>query len=92
MAVIGEDRKVTVQLPSHVAPGEHKLIVLVDGRGAERPNVATNEPSQNGDDPFRWEEGLLVYTGNMPPDLEIRRLIEEDREERMRHIMAGSGE
>ena len=91
-AVIGEDRTLTVQLPAHVTPGEHKLVVLVDGHSAQDESVLTDQPSDETEDPFRWENGLLVYTGNMPPDLDIRRLIDEDREERMRHIMAGSDE
>ena len=30
-AVIGDDRKLTVQLPPEVAPGPHQIVVVVEG-------------------------------------------------------------
>ena len=36
-AVVGDDRKVTVQLPPDVAPGPHRIVVVVEGPLSERP-------------------------------------------------------
>ena len=35
-AVVGEDRKVTLQLPPDVAPGPHHVVLVVDGPGSQR--------------------------------------------------------
>lgn len=59
-------------------------------RDAPKEKPVTDQPSEAIDDPFRRESGLLVYTGNVPPDFDLRRLIDEDREERMRHVMVAS--
>ena len=40
-AVIGDDRKLTVQLPSDVAPGPHQVVIVVDGPVCERPRPWT---------------------------------------------------
>ena len=32
------------------------------------------------------KEGFWVYTGELPPGFDVRRAIEEDREERMRKV------
>ncbi len=39
--VVGEDRKLTVQLPLDVAPGPHQIVVVVDGPRSERPQTWT---------------------------------------------------
>jgi hypothetical protein len=42
-AVVGDDRKVTVQLPPDIAPGPHQLVVVVDVPGSEPPRSWTME-------------------------------------------------
>jgi hypothetical protein len=38
--VVGDDRKLTVQLPPDVAPGPHQIVVVVDAL-KERPQAMT---------------------------------------------------
>jgi hypothetical protein len=40
-AVVGADRKLTVQLPPEVAPGPHQVVVVVEGALSERPQTWT---------------------------------------------------
>ena len=41
-AMVGDDRKVTVQLPLDVAPGPHQVVVVVDAPfGQQRPQTWT---------------------------------------------------
>jgi hypothetical protein len=40
-AVVGNDGKLTVQLPPDVAPGPHQIVVVVDGPRRERPHAWT---------------------------------------------------
>ncbi len=40
-AVVGNDRKVTVQLPPEIAPGPHQVVLVVDGPLDERPQTWT---------------------------------------------------
>ena len=54
-AIIADDRRLVLQLPWDVAPGEHHVVVLLD----ERPSREESE----AETPLRWEDGLLVYGG-----------------------------
>jgi hypothetical protein len=78
-AVIADDRRLVLQLPRDVAPGEHHIVVLLD----ERPT----EANLHGETPLRWEDGLLVYGGETVGPIE--NAIDEFREERMRDILSG---
>jgi hypothetical protein len=42
-AVVGDDRKLTVQLPPDVAPGSHQIVVIVKGPPTERAQTWTME-------------------------------------------------
>jgi hypothetical protein len=82
-AVVGEDRTVTVTLrvPEDVAPGEHRLIVLVDGPvDAEAP--APPEPTPR--ECFKREGSVLVFTGKLEEDPEeVLRRLRREREDRL---------
>jgi len=38
-AIVGNDRKLTVQLPPDVAPGPHQIVIVVEGPLGERPQT-----------------------------------------------------
>lgn len=60
-ATITDDRRLVLQLPQDVDPGEHDVVVLLDVQGpGEEPAAET---------PLRWEEGLLVYGGETVGDV-----------------------
>jgi hypothetical protein len=40
-ALVGDDHKVTVQLPPDIAPGPHHIVILVDGPRSDRPQAWT---------------------------------------------------
>ena len=77
--VITEDRKQALQLPQDVAPGEHRVVVLLDERVLGEEDTAET--------PLRWEDGLLVYDGKTAGPIESA--VDDVRDERMRHILAG---
>ncbi len=65
-ATVREDRTVTLKLPNHVLPGEHELVVLIDGRGSTEHAVV---PQESCDDILCGREGgLLVYAGKLESD------------------------
>jgi hypothetical protein len=78
-ATISEDRKLVLQLPLDVTPGEHRVRVVLD-----EPAIDENTSS---DTPLRWEKGVLVYGGEVAGPTETA--IADSREERMRHVLAG---
>ena len=73
-ATVTDDRRLVLQLPQDVVPGEHDVVVLID-------------VSVHAETPLRWEDGLLVYAGETVGRVE--NALDELREERMRHILAG---
>ncbi len=83
-AHISDDRKLTLQLPDDVVPGEHQVRVEID------PLLADDE-SDDGETPLRWDRGVLVYAGGDIPPGSVCDWIEQDREQRMRDILRGSG-
>jgi hypothetical protein len=76
---ITDDRRLVLQLPQDVVPGEHDVVVLIDVRAPGEESAAET--------PLRWEDGLLVYGGETVGRIEDA--IDDLREERMRHILAG---
>lgn len=36
---------------------------------------------------LEWKDGILVYTGEVPPDLDIREFIEREREARIQTFL-----
>jgi hypothetical protein len=78
-ANISDDRRLVLQLPADVAPGEHRVIVLLDEGGAQQE--AADET------PLRWEDGLLVYGGETAGSVE--NAVDGLREERMRQVLSG---
>jgi hypothetical protein len=41
-AVVGDDRRLTVQLPLDVAPGPHQIVVVVDAPGNELQGIVND--------------------------------------------------
>jgi hypothetical protein len=78
--VISEDRKLVIQLPQDVAPGEHRVVVWID-----EPAKTPTEPEDAGETPTRWEGNVLVYNGTMEGPVEG--LLDQIREERIRQFL-----
>lgn len=86
VAEIGPDRKLTVTLPEEVRQGSRRvMLVVLDDPAANDETAAGRE----GD--LVWEGNLLVYDGPVPADLDIAKLIEQSREERMLSVLFGDG-
>ena len=41
--VVGDDRKLTLQLPAHVAPGQHRIVLVIDDNGQQPPSLRMDE-------------------------------------------------
>lgn len=55
---VGEDRKLTVQLPVDILPGEHAVVVVIDEPPGSRPAFSMKDfPSH---DVGPWPEGFSV--------------------------------
>ena len=80
---IPDDRKLTLQLPADVTPGEHRIRIQID------PLLADDELDDEGETPLRWEGGVLVYAGGDVPPGNVCDWIEQAREERMNDILRG---
>ena len=78
-ATIADDRRLVLQLPQDVVPGEHHVVVLLNA-----PSPGAESAAET---PLRWEDGLLVYGGETVGRIEDA--IDEFREERMLHILPG---
>jgi hypothetical protein len=78
-ATIAEDRRLVLQLPSDVVPGEHRVVVVLD--------ELTTVDDTATETPVRWDDGVLVYAGEVAGPIDSA--IEDSREERMRHILTG---
>jgi hypothetical protein len=75
--LIAEDRKLVLQLPSDVRPGEHRVVVVLDELALEEDlSVET---------PVRWDNGVLVYAGEVVAPIE--NAIDDSREQRIQHLM-----
>lgn len=86
-AKIGPDRRLVIDLPEEIPEGDHRVLVMVLD-DAKMPEDHA-EGHHEAESLLEWEDGLLVYTGEIPSDLDICRLIELDREQRMLHILIG---
>ena len=42
-AVIGDDRKLSLQLPEDVPPGEHRIVVLIEERANDPGTVSVDD-------------------------------------------------
>lgn len=80
---ITDDRKLILQLPDDVSPGEHQIRVEID------PPVM-DPGSDDGETPLRWDRGVLVYAGGDLPAGSVCDWIEQAREERFQDILRGS--
>ena len=80
-AMISEDRTLVLRSPD-VAPGEHRVRVLID-----EPDRVLDETGEVEQTPTRWEGNVLVYAGEVAGPIE--NAIADSREERMRHLLAG---
>ena len=78
-ALIADDRRLVLQLPSDVTPGEHRVRVMLDEPADDEDTTAET--------PVRWDHGVLVYAGEVVGPIE--NAIDDSREERMRHILPG---
>ena len=81
--LVPDNRKITLQLPEHVTPGEHRVRIQID------PLLSDDEIVDEGETPLRWEGGILVYAGEVPPG-NVCDWIEQARDERMKDILRGS--
>jgi hypothetical protein len=74
----------TGQSPTAVAPGPHRIVVLVDDPTSSEPTSVSDEP------PLKWVDGLLVFTGEFLEDPEeVRRRLDD---ERMRELLGDLAE
>ncbi len=80
--VISQDRKLLLQLPADVEPGEHRVVVLRD-----EPEKISTAPEDVKAAPTRREGHVLVYNGEIVGPIETA--IDDLREERARQILAG---
>lgn len=87
-AKIGPDRRLVVDLPEEVSEGDHRVFIMF----LDDEEAPTDQPPDRDDAErcLEWENGLLVYTGKIPANLDIRRMIELDRERRMLDILIGN--
>ena len=81
-ALVADDRRMVLQVPDDVSPGEHRVRVEIDPVTNGDHEVAPTEQSL-----LRRRGHVLVYDGEMTDDFDIRRLIEQDRDDRMRMIL-----
>lgn len=80
--IVPDDRRLVVQLPDDVLPGEHRVRVEID------PPLNAGSP-QDEPTPVKWDGNVLVYGGDCKFTGDPQQLIDQDREERMRHIWSG---
>ena len=78
-AHITDDRMLVLQLPGDVAPGAHRVVVLLD--------VGAAEQGAADETPLRWDDGLLVYGGEATARVEDA--IDQLREDRIRQVLLG---
>ncbi len=91
-AMVAEDRTMTVQLPATVRPGTHAVIVLVDASRSPRDESTDKVESAGNTAALSWENGVLVWTGEVPSDFDSVQQIQDDREERIRQLSYGEPE
>jgi len=77
--IVLDDRRLVLQLPSEVLPGEHRVRVEID------PPTEEGQ-SQEEKPPMMWEGNVLVYGGTSDFTGDIQQIIEQAREDRARTI------
>ena len=75
---VGEDRRILLELPAAVEPGEHRLVVLVLDEEAPMESEPTNQPLVR-------EGNVLVFAGERAGDVETA--LADLREERMQKLL-----
>lgn len=78
-AIVGDDHSVTLQLPPGIPPGEHRIVLLIDG--AAETDSETVEP------PLKRVGNVLVHTGK--PLGPIENIVDEIRRERDAQLLQG---
>lgn len=81
-AKVGSDRRLVLQLPDDVLPGEHRVVLLID--------PAEGQESEPAEQPLIRKGSVLVHTGELTGDPD--RVLHELREERMRKLTDGLSE
>lgn len=80
--LVPDDRRLVLQLPEDVSPGEHRVRVEIDPVTNGADDVEPMDQSR-----LRRDGQVLVYGGEMTEDFDIQHLIEQDRDDRMRTIL-----
>jgi hypothetical protein len=62
IAIVTEDGKITIQLPSDIEPGEHKIVLAIGGQPVKKRNTSTFGFSSNAYW-FLARKSLLVARG-----------------------------
>ncbi len=78
IAVVSEDRRLLLQLPDVVLPGEHRIRVEIDP-------IHVEASAENLETPVAWDGDVLVYAGGEFSG-DIRQFIDDDREDRISQI------
>ncbi|MEX0700513.1 MAG: hypothetical protein WD069_00310 [Planctomycetales bacterium] len=81
---VGPDHRLVIELPQDVPEGRHRVVVTLLDESEHRHERSKGE--------LEWEGDVLVYNGPIPCDLDIRKLIELNREDRMLHVLLGPSE
>jgi hypothetical protein len=76
---VGEDRRIVLELPDEIAPGEHRITVLID-----QPEMVQGEPVEQ---PLVRKGSVLVYAGELVGDVENG--LNQLREQRLRKLAEG---
>lgn len=77
--VISDDRQLIMQLPTDIAPGDHRVLLMID----ELENSVTESATM----PMRWEGNVLVFDGTI--DGPCEHFVDLVREQRIGHFLGG---
>ncbi len=80
-AVVPDDRRLFLQLPQIVSPGEHRIGIEIDPLEEPQENVATS---------VTWDGEVLVYAGSSGFTGDICQFINNERDGRFREIVNGT--
>ena len=86
-AVVRDDRTMTVQLPDEIEPGEHRVIVLMNGTDSTLPTPPDEASPAASEEQLVWKNGILVFTGKLPADFDVIGVIVEERNLRLRQLV-----
>lgn len=81
-ALVADDRRMVLQVPDEIAPGEHRVRVQID--------PVPEDELQDELTPVAWDGDVLVYGGADVLTADINQFIEQEREDRMRKIWGGN--